>query len=562
MPFRAVVARSVASYWRDSTFGLAELVFDTHPAEGQPIPILQISQASGRVPVIDAAKNDSPSLVTGADVVVVWIYPPPCDGGAAGNGALFDRNGYYSFYCHEIGHTLGMQHPYGPGGVYDDPYCVMGRGQTRPVSPDPAFASLPPADTPGFWDAPCRPSAANLFTHWEGDLLQNNMVEAGSWGQPFEVELVALSEASLGDKVLTTVDIGNDFDRNPRRTWPQNGSYLIEYRTASGWDGGVQPAIVIHSRDVRPFPIVVKRDFFGHPHGRFGEVRPVYFEGTIPRPFDSVYVSPNGRLAVEVLDISADSRTGKLRFGLPNQMTYQADLHLMSRVLLGDQVLETGTKTITPEQDPLLCQEGTYAYTRFDQAEEVTVELHLSGFPIGTANWAVAWAPYDSTPISQGDTTFEFRSMFHKSAPEYLDVSLHGDVLVMRSRLAVPDVNGKLWRKVSNEVDISVTVEQTQPSGFMLGRRADLTVWLATERTDLDDHYKQDVDFCYFLRTFRGIDKATDQPPWIDPSDPFWQRKLGDELVELGRLPKEILSELGGARSDLAHDIESDSELF
>jgi hypothetical protein len=243
-------------------------------------------------------------------------------------------------------------------------------------------------------------------------------------------------------------------------------------------------------------------------------------------------------------------------------MTYQADLHLMSRTLLGDQVLETGTKTITPEQDPLLCQEGTYAFTRLDQAEEVTVELHLSGFSLGTANWALAWGPYDYTPLSQGDTTFESRSFFHRSAPEYLDVSLHGDVLVMRSRLAVPDVNGKLWPKRANQVDISVAVEQAQPSGSVIGRRADLTVWLATERTDLDDQYKHDVDFCYFLRTFRGIDKAKDQPPWIDPSDPLWRRRLGEELVELGRLPREILSERGEARSDLAHGMEPDSELF
>jgi hypothetical protein len=229
-------------------------------------------------------------------------------------------------------------------------------------------------------------------------------------------------------------------------------------------------------------------------------------------------------------------------------MTYMADLHLISRTVLQEQVLETGTKTITPEQDPLLCQEGTYGYTRLDQAEELTVELHLGGFPVGNANWTLAWGGYDSTPLNQGDTTFEYRSFFHRGVTEYLDVSLHGDVLVMRSRLTTPDANGRLWHKVANEVDISITVEEPQSSGFVIQRRADLTVWLATERTDLDDQYKHDVDFCYFLRTFRGIDKGKNQPPWLDPSDPLWRLKLGEELVELGRLPREILSDLTAAR--------------
>ena len=47
---------------------------------------------------------------------------------------------------------LGMAHPTGPGGEYDDPYCVMGYGHlARSLDPLPEFVNLTVRDGPGFW---------------------------------------------------------------------------------------------------------------------------------------------------------------------------------------------------------------------------------------------------------------------------------------------------------------------------------------------------------------------------------------------------------------------------
>jgi hypothetical protein len=532
-----VVARSVAGFWAESTFGLTDLEFEIFPHDEGEAPTLQASQADGRGTAIAQARSQSAAAgvpLAQYPGVVVWIYPPPCDGGASGTDALFDQNGSHGFYCHEIGHALGMDHPFGPAGVYDDPYCVMGNGAwSRQLSPDPAYDDLPLPG--GFWGAPCMPSAANMFRtpRWEQEFANRNMVEAREWGSPFEVDLIALSEAHQGDKILVAVDIGHDFDTNPRRIWPEAGTYFAEYRTASGWDANVEPAIVIHSRDIRPKPVVVKTDFLHKHPFHYGEVRPVYFEGTVPRPFDSVYVSPNERFALEVLDISADRRVATVRVGLPNQLRFQCELREASRQITGEQVLGTGTKTITPDQDPLLCQEGTYEYTRFDQAEEIAIRLHLTGFPLTSASWAVSWN--DDYSLSEGDTALHAR---YYRFDEYLDLSLHDDLLLVRTRLAQPDANGRLWPKRQRELQVTVVAEEVQPSGFVLQREASLFVPLNTERTELEQRYKDDVNLCYFLRNLRGIDKLTDQPPWIDPSDPMSLVRMREELIELGRLPR------------------------
>jgi hypothetical protein len=226
-----------------------------------------------------------------------------------------------------------------------------------------------------------------------------------------------------------------------------------------------------------------------------------------------------------------------VRTGLQDELPYGIVLLPKYRQLIAEQVLETGTKTITPEDDPLLCEAGTYGFTRIDQAEEVAIELGLWGFPPDSVRWELGWWT-DPVSISEGDVTLSIHpSYVHRERTEVLDVSLHSGTLILRSHLATPDKTGVTHAKVARSVDISVTAQLTQPSGFVLQRRFDLTVSLETERTDLDARYQEDVNFCYFLRTMRGIDEGTQQPPWIDPSDPMWRRNLGEELVRAGRLP-------------------------
>ena len=59
--------------------------------------------------------------------------------------AVFDQGPFtLEFFQHELGHLLGFEHPFGPGGVYDDPYCVMGwsKWHDHPIPRPPEFADV------------------------------------------------------------------------------------------------------------------------------------------------------------------------------------------------------------------------------------------------------------------------------------------------------------------------------------------------------------------------------------------------------------------------------------
>jgi hypothetical protein len=236
------------------------------------------SQTEGRGSVIPKARTQAEASGIALDTlrgVSVWIYPPPSDAGAHGHDSLFDKNGWHGFYCHELGHMLGMDHPMGPAGVYDDPYCVMGNAVwNRALPADPDFAALPVPS--GFWMGPRMASAANMYRVWEKESAGQGMVQTGYSNQAFQTDLVGLSEASRGERILVAVSV-------------QPGTYFAEYRTATRWDSDITPAVVIHSRDIRPNPLIRKDDGSMVPAG---EVRPVFYEGAILQPFDEVYRSP------------------------------------------------------------------------------------------------------------------------------------------------------------------------------------------------------------------------------------------------------------------------------
>jgi hypothetical protein len=106
---------------------------------------------------------------------------------------------------------------------------------------------------------------------------------------------VALSRAAFGDRVLLAVqDAG---------AW-----FLVEYRTDAGWDAGVKPGVVVHSLASRENP------------PNFGEDRPVWFERAIYAPWTDVYRAPDGDWALQVLAVSPDGRTARIRSCPPDQL--------------------------------------------------------------------------------------------------------------------------------------------------------------------------------------------------------------------------------------------------
>jgi hypothetical protein len=135
--FQASNGWSAHDYWLRSTFGLIDAQFDIRPwrilrrDQGEMLdPALVLDWESSILmenrrlclaAVRQQARDDGDSL-DGYDGVIAFVHAPPCNSGASGGDALLDQGGFLSFYLHEVGHVLGFQHSYGPGGPYDDRY--------------------------------------------------------------------------------------------------------------------------------------------------------------------------------------------------------------------------------------------------------------------------------------------------------------------------------------------------------------------------------------------------------------------------------------------------------
>jgi hypothetical protein len=487
-----LVERSVAAFWRACTFGLIDLEFTIAPSSG-PEPVLDASP-DDRGAAIGWARAHPPTgaALEDKDGVVVWYYAPPSDAGASGNNSLLDQNGWHGMYCHEVGHMLGMDHPMGPGGVYDDWYCIMGNAvnNNHALHPDPALEGLPlPA---GFWSTGCMASGANVFRVWGDELVSHGMVERYERSDTFETELIALSEAKLGEKMLLTFE-ALPVGRAERAAIPdsQPGTYLVEYRIPTQWDSAIASAVVIHSRDIRPNTLI--RDGQGNLVPA-GEVRPVYFEGAIGDPYDSVYVAPNGPFAFEVVDASPDKQRIKLHVAPLDELHHGPPVTVIARTVTGSQVLKTGTVDLTPQSDPQLCDPGTYTYTDYDQSEEITIRAEPGTWPLHSLRWDVSWGAADSQTLAEGDTTRT--ASFFSRWTYYLDLTLQGTELLVRTRLAQPDAVGHLHRNPFSELVVGVSGGIVQPSGFDLRRRTVLNLTLNTTRTEYEAQYYTDVALC------------------------------------------------------------------
>jgi len=265
------------NYWRRASLGTLDLEFDfinsiawifdehTQPeAQGQ----------GGRNRTLDAARKffaDSDVAVNGYDHLVIVVPPMPIDWGATPGDVVLEQIDIgLPGMQHEIGHTLGFMHAFGPyepdeyGSVYKDPYCVMGLTgiQSREGSPptDPALARRPKAGA-GFWRSERRPSAAALWRHLAELKLSRERVTYVETPAPTAVRIFGL--CSAGSSPMTILAVV------PRRGHPQQ-FITVEYRPNVGDDSGVDPAVVVHSIGVNPVGA-------GH-----HEVDPPWYEGKIP----------------------------------------------------------------------------------------------------------------------------------------------------------------------------------------------------------------------------------------------------------------------------------------
>jgi hypothetical protein len=256
--FQASNGWSLHDYWLRSTFGFIDAQFEVRPWR-----ILRRGQAelmNDRNAIIDAcrgqAREDGESL-DGYDRVIAFVHAPPCNAGAwttPGDAAL-DQNGWLPYYQHEVGHMLGFEHSFGPRGVYDDAYCVMGATnvQSHAIVMPAAFNNLTILKGADFWRSERVLSAAALYRYVPDFASSPSVV--GFLAERSDVTLTALTQGHWGGTLLAVVPT-------------DSGEFTIEYRARFGDDEGIRPAVVVHS---------IGRRFFDAGH----EVNPVWFEAAI-----------------------------------------------------------------------------------------------------------------------------------------------------------------------------------------------------------------------------------------------------------------------------------------
>jgi hypothetical protein len=236
----------VAQLWHDATLGLIDfdpaVIFDV--GELQSLGITRNPDGStsnpGRGTVIPAARERAAARgfpTDGYDVVVVMIGPPPSDAGAYGNSVLLDVNGDQSFMAHELGHTLGFDHSWGPAfgnpdAEYCDPYCVMSCdifGYRAPWADSFPPGTPQPPGLPQGWTVQMGPLPAAAITQRYSEDFANStaVVRYDLTGNPEPVTLTGYGRAVSPSTAVLAVA------RTDRYTW------LIEYRCATGWDRGI-----------------------------------------------------------------------------------------------------------------------------------------------------------------------------------------------------------------------------------------------------------------------------------------------------------------------------------
>lgn len=243
----------IPAFWRESTAGLVRLdteVFGYLAIEDSDLhAAMTAGKRSAQVQLaLDAATAQGVALPDHDGVVLVIAGIATIDGGKTVGSlggrmlpvALFDQQGQHDFLAHEVGHVIGLEHPFRQSftryvnGEYGDPTCIMSAMTYGDLAPAPTRALTPVpgcgvAATSNLWSAAGPgPSPATLWRHC------GEYPAAPPWVQllpvdpkPTPVTLCAPSSTRAGTR-LAVIPTG--------AMAPAPGYYTVEYRPAIGWD--------------------------------------------------------------------------------------------------------------------------------------------------------------------------------------------------------------------------------------------------------------------------------------------------------------------------------------
>ena len=289
---------SIPSYFDDATGGLVDVTAQVYPMMiWESAALADIldggDRNQGAAAIWDAASDNGIHLGMFHGAILVSLGRVVNAGAAYVHRddvvtpvALLDDTGSHAFMTHEVGHVLGLDHPFllsdersYKHGEYADPTCVMsaenfgGRPVTFALTADPASDI---AATAKLWtSAGPGVSAATLWRFipgFPGPQPWARLISPNDPPTPVDLNIPA---APFGTKVVVMPDLFGA------------GWYTAELRTAAGWDRSLRPAsagdadlvyspgVVIHHID----DVGVAADGSGWPKDDR-----VCYEGTIPVP--------------------------------------------------------------------------------------------------------------------------------------------------------------------------------------------------------------------------------------------------------------------------------------
>jgi hypothetical protein len=214
--FQSANGRSVRDFWLRSSFGHIDLRFDIEPwavLQGASHETLKDDGAAIVAACRRQAAFDHVPLASYPHVIA-FVHEPPADVGTFDGGLVLDQNVRDPVrHRREVGRLIGFGPAVGADGRSGDPYCFMGGGD-------------------------CRVAAATLVRGAAAFRASPRVVHAVL---PGTLTLTALGAATGTGPVAAVVAVVPPTGRG------DDMEVIVEYRTATGDDGGVAPAVVVHS---------------------------------------------------------------------------------------------------------------------------------------------------------------------------------------------------------------------------------------------------------------------------------------------------------------------------